>query len=364
MTEGNDTLKRIGRVIIIVLAIAFVLWLLWISMPVMIPFLVGILLAYLLFPLVLWLERILPPRGKETTARRAISVIIVFLLFAILLVVFIVYIGATIIAASSALIDRAPQMVDAFTAQAKEWMHWFTAKLPPDTIEKVQKAIADAGPAVSKFLQNFLVGSLAVIPASFPTVMGFVTLPFFLIFALINYERYGQYINNIFPAQTARHGTNLLKIFGDQMGRYLRFMIIVAIIEGVLVFLGMAILRVEFAAALGAVAALCQVIPIIGPFISAALILLVVFALNPSVILWALAVLVLAQIIVALAQGFVQEKHFPLDPAVVMVLMTVGGFIGSYLGIILALPVGATVWNIYKYFRDYAREKQITTGDA
>jgi len=60
-------------------------------------------------------------------------------------------------------------------------------------------------------------------------------------------------------------------------------------------------------------------------------------------------------------QGLVQEKHFPLDPGVVMVLMTVGGFIGSYWGIILALPVGATIWQLYKYFRDEAKAARLKT---
>jgi predicted PurR-regulated permease PerM len=77
-----------------------------------------------------------------------------------------------------------------------------------------------------------------------------------------------------------------------------------------------------------------------------------------------IGLLVLAQLIVLAIQGFVQEKHFPLDPAVVMVLMTVGGFIGSYWGIIFALPVGATVWGIYKYFRDEAKAAKLKTEET
>ena len=75
-------------------------------------------------------------------------------------------------------------------------------------------------------------------------------------------------------------------------------------------------------------------------------------------------VIVAAQVVVLLVQGFVQEKNFPLDPAIIMVLMTVGGFIGSYWGIILALPVGATVWEIYKYVRDDRRARQADTEET
>jgi predicted PurR-regulated permease PerM len=364
LTETNSTSNRPVKIILVLLGIALALWLCWISMPVLIPFLVGILLAYLLMPLVIRLEKALPPKGKEKKFKRAIAVIIVFILFIILLIVFMAYIGAAMVAASSALVSKAPEFVNKGMGQVGEWLNFMEARLSADIVAQIKKAAAEAGPAIGKFMQDFVAGSVAVIPSSLPTILGFITLPFFLIFVLINYEKYGQYFNDIFPATMARHSTRILSIFGGQMGRYMRYQIILAAIVGMLVSLGMAILGVEYAVALGAVAAFTQVIPIIGPFISGAIILVVTLALKPEVILGAIVVIAAAQLVVGLAQGFVQEKHFPLDPAVVMVLMTVGGFIGSYWGIILALPVGATVWDIYKYLRDDRRAQQANTEVA
>jgi predicted PurR-regulated permease PerM len=362
-SEGG-TLRRVWISVLVILGIALVLWLCWIALPVLIPFLVGILLAYLLFPLVTWLERILPPRGKSKGFKRVIAVILVFILFTLLLVAFVVYIGAAIVSASTALVSKAPEFVTKSMSQASEWLTVLETKISADIIAKAKGSIANAGPAIAKFIQDFVVGSIAVIPSSVPTILGFITLPFFLIFVLLNYEKYGRYFNEIFPSRVAKHSTTILTIFGTQMGRYIRFQIIMAAIEGTLVSLGLAILGEEYSLALGAVAAFTQVIPIIGPFLSAAVILLVTLALNPGSVLFVIGVLVLAQLVVMLIQGFVQEKHFPLDPAVVMVLMTVGGFIGSYWGIIFALPVGATVWNIYKYFRDEAKAARLKTEET
>ena len=354
MASESATFRKVWITLLVILGIALVLWLCWISMPVLIPFFVGILLAYLLFPLVGWLERILPPRGKKGS-KRVIAVILVFILFTLLLIAFIVYIGAAIVSASTALVSRAPEFVDKSMAQINQWITMVQTTVPADTIATVKQSITSAGPAIGKFIQDFVVGSIAVIPSSMPTILGFITLPFFLIFVLLNYERYGKYFNEIFPARVARHSTKILTIFGNQMGRYIRFMIIMAAIEGTLVTLGLFIVGMEYSLAMGAVAAFTQVIPIIGPFISAAVILLMTLALKPQAILMVFIVLLAAYLIVMVLQGLVQEKHFPLDPGVVMVLMTVGGFIGSYWGIILALPVGATIWGIYKYFRDEAK---------
>ena len=364
MASEGGTFRRVWVSVLVILGIALVLWLCWISLPVLIPFLVGILLAYLLFPLVTWLERILPPKGKSKSSKRIIAVIIVFILFTLLLLAFIVYIGAAIISASSALMIKAPDFATKSMARASEWLTALEEKISADIIAKAKGSITNAGPAIGKFIQDFVVGSIAVIPSSIPTILGFITLPFFLIFVLLNYEKYGRYFNEIFPPGVAKHSTRILSIFGTQMGRYIRFQIIMAAVEGTLVFLGLAILGEEYSLALGAVAAFTQVIPIIGPFLSAAVILLVTLALNPESIMLVIGVLVLAQLVVLVIQGFVQEKHFPLDPAVVMVLMTVGGFIGSYWGIIFALPVGATVWGIYKYFRDEAKAARLKTEET
>ena len=364
MSSESATFRKVWISVLVILGIALVLWLCWISLPVLIPFFVGILLAYLLFPLVIWLERILPPKGKSKVYKRLIAVVIVFILFTLLLIAFIVYIGAAIVSASTALVSRAPEFVDKGMAQVNQWMTVIQTTVPPDTIATIKGSITNAGPAISKFIQDFVVGSIAVIPSSMPTILGFITLPFFLIFVLLNYERYGKYFNEIFPARVARHSTKVLTIFGNQMGRYIRFMIIMAAIEGTLVTLGLYIVGMEYSLAMGAVAAFTQVIPIIGPFISAAVILLMTLALKPEAMLMVVIVLVVAYLVVMALQGLVQEKHFPLDPGVVMVLMTVGGFIGSYWGIILALPVGATIWGMYKYSRDESKAARLKTEET
>jgi predicted PurR-regulated permease PerM len=59
MVAESSAFNKYGKPVLIVLGIALVIWLAWISMAVLIPFLVGILLACLLMPLVTWLEKLL-----------------------------------------------------------------------------------------------------------------------------------------------------------------------------------------------------------------------------------------------------------------------------------------------------------------
>ena len=154
--------------------------------------------------------------------------------------------------------------------------------LPQDINSKLDSALENLGPSAGKFAQDFFLGSLAVLGSTMPTILGFITLPFFLIFILIDYEKFGRYYGDIFPFKAARHITRILRIFGDQMGRYIRYQIFLSVLVGVLVTVGLLILGEPYAPAMGGIAAVTQVIPIIGPFISAATIIIITFALKPE----------------------------------------------------------------------------------
>lgn len=70
-------------------------------------------------------------------------------------------------------------------------------------------------------------------------------------------------------------------------------------------------------------------------------------------VVWALPVFIVAQAILNGVFGnWIQGKYMQFHPAVIMVLMVVGGYIAGFWGMILALPVAATIWEIFEYFRN------------
>ena len=50
-----------------------------------------------------------------------------------------------------------------------------------------------------------------------------------------------------------------------------------------------------------------------------------------------------------------------MNPAIIMVLLVVGGYVAGFWGMILALPVGATIWEIIKYFRSEQISEKLET---
>jgi predicted PurR-regulated permease PerM len=359
LTTESSPFKRYWRPVLILIAIVLTLWLVWVSMVVLIPFLIGILLAYLLIPLVQWLERVLPPRKKAAKAKRIVSIIIVFIIFTALVVLFIVYIGSELGAASTVMLDKAPMYIQQGLDQFGEWLKAFRGGLPQAIADRFEDWFSQLGPATAKFLQDFVWGSMAVIPASMPTILGFFILPFFLFFLLMDYESFQRFFYDSMPSSAARRTGDILSIIGNVMGRYIRSTIILSIIVGGMVFIGLAILRVEHAAALAALTSLTQFIPIIGPVISGLILLIIVLALQPHLVIWALLVFLIAQLLLnTIFVNWIQGRYMQMHPAVIMVMLVVGGYVAGFWGMILALPVGATIWEIIKYFRvEKASEK-------
>jgi predicted PurR-regulated permease PerM len=362
LSSVSGTITKWARPFMVLVMIALVLWLTAASMSVLVPFLVGILLAYMLMPVVNWLENILPPKGKAQKARRVISIILVFIAFTLVLVLFIIYIGATLVSASGALVDKAPGYITQGMENITGWIKAFGGSLPHAFAGQFESTIANLGPTIGKFIQDFVVGGLAVVPAGMPTVMGFLIMPFFLFFVLNDYESFQKYFYDYLPANAAKHTAHILTIIGDNMGRYLRSQLILGLIIGFMVFLGLAVLRVDYALALAAVTAVTQFIPIVGPVVSGLIVLLVTMALQPDKALWAVIIFLIAQgILNTVFVNWIQGKYMQIHPAIVMVLLVVGGYIAGLWGAILALPVGATVWQIYLYFRNQQQSTDVET---
>jgi predicted PurR-regulated permease PerM len=351
LSTESGPFQRYWRPLLILGAIVLVIWLITISMAVLVPFLVGILLAYLTMPLITRLEKILPPRDKAQKAKRAISIIIVFIVFAALFVLFAAYMGAAMVSATTLLLNKAPEYITQSMDQAARLLDIFRRIMPLPLEARIEEMIAGVSPATGKFIQDFVVGSMAMIPASMPTVIGFITLPFFLFFVLYDYESFQLYFYDLLPAGAARHTGKILGIIGDVMGRYIRAQIILGLIVGTLVFLGLLIVQVEYAPAIGVVTALTQFIPVVGPVVSGLMIVIVTLALQPDKLIWALLVFIIAEgLLNVVFLNLVQGKYMQIHPAIVMVLLVVGGYIAGFWGMIMALPVCATAWELFKYF--------------
>jgi predicted PurR-regulated permease PerM len=311
-------------------------------------------------PLVNWLENRLPPKNRSVKAKRVISIVIIFVLLIIVVSLFVAYIGSVVISASEKLMDKVPFIMTRSLEQFNDWIKEIKTGMPEVWMSQMDSVMQNMGLQTSKFVQDSAIGAAALIPSSIPTAMSFAILPFFLFFLLMDYEAFRKFFYDYMPAKAAKQAADILTILGEVMGRYIRSTLILSLIVGVMVWLGLWALGVEYSPALGAVTAVAQFIPIVGPFVSGLIVMIITLALQPDKLLWALLVFVLAQIILnSIFVNWIQGRYLQIHPAVIMVILMVGGFTGGFWGMVLVLPVAATIWEIFKYYRAQRVDQEI-----
>jgi len=100
----------------------------------------------------------------------------------------------------------------------------------------------------------------------------------------------------------------------------------------------------------GIFAAFTELIPTIGPWIGGAAGVLVTWAAAPEKIIWVIALYVGIQLLenIFLAPR-IQGQFMHINPALILVLLALGAYLAGFWGMLLIVPVTATIVEIYRY---------------
>ncbi|MGW7050697.1 AI-2E family transporter [Streptomyces sp. NPDC054887] len=129
---------------------------------------------------------------------------------------------------------------------------------------------------------------------------------------------------------------------------FMRGTTFIALIDALLITVGLLVLRVPGAVGLGALVFVGAYIPYLGAFISGAVAVLVALADRGVVIaLWALGVVLAVQVLEGhVLQPVIQSRTVQMHPAVVMLAITAGASVAGILGMLLSVPLTAAVFGV------------------
>jgi len=129
----------------------------------------------------------------------------------------------------------------------------------------------------------------------------------------------------------------------EKLGHWLRGQLILMVFIGMLTYVGLLILRVDYALVLGIFAGIAEIIPYAGPIISAVPAILVAFTISPvKALIVAAMYLAIQQLENGLLAPKIMQKSVGLNPVVSVFALMVGFQLGGIVGALLAMPV-ATV---------------------
>jgi predicted PurR-regulated permease PerM len=347
-TENKPfTFDRVVRLLISAGIIAGLVWLLGYLSDVLIPFAVALLLAYLINPLIVRVQK----KIRNRSAAVFISLVLV-VGFVLLLVWLVIPAIAQEVANMGKIISRLAEDTDLaeraaqyFPADIWSSIKDFMTQPEVRDLFKSDKFLNTTQSVAAKILPG--VWDLITGTASF--VMGLVGLAvigLYLVFLLLDYEKFRTGWKDLIPPAYRDGIVAFVDDFETAMSSYFRGQAAVAAICGVLFAVGFLLIGLPLAILLGLFIGLLNMVPylqIIGliPAVLLALVHAVETATNPWVLLGLTG---LVFVVVQLVQdGFlvprIMGKVTGLNPAMIMLSLSVWGKLLGILGLIIALPL-------------------------
>lgn len=184
----------------------------------------------------------------------------------------------------------------------------------------------------------------------------FVLAPIIAFYLLVDLPAIGASSRKLIPASIEDEVLHLAHRLNHTIGGYFRGQLAVAIIVGAMVSIGLAILGLPFWLIVGAIAGFFNMVPLIGPWVGAVPgVAIALTTRDTTTALWVIAVMVIAQQIDNhFISPLVMQRTTSLHPAAVMLALLAGGSLGGFFGLLLAVPLAATVkvlvghvWRVY-----------------
>ena len=338
------------RLVSLVLGIIIVLWIIYLLRVALLPFVLGLVIAYLLAPVISWIERNLPRQREWLRFKRVFSIALVFVVLLALMASFSYYIATVIINASLILLENAPYFIAQSLVMVQELLEVVREQFPPEIRQQVDRALLDAGLTLGNSIRDAFVKGFAVVPGTFSIFIGLVALPLFLFYILKDSERLKMNLYSALTAGIAEHIRNIICIIERVLGRYIRAQLTLGLIVAYFIFVGLLILEIPFAPVLALLAGLGELIPTLGPWISGAVVVIVTLAVAPDKVIWVILIFLVVQLLEnSLLVPRIQGGYLHIHPAILIVLLVLGAYIAGLWGLILAAPLTAIGVEIYKY---------------
>ena len=352
-------LRKQWRLVSLVLGIIIVFWVLYSLRMAIFPFVFGLVLVYLLLPVISWMERKLPRQGSWLELKRVFSIFVVFIVLLSLIAAFSYFIVTAVINASLHLAESAPYFIGQSLFRIQQWLEVVRQQFPPEIRHEVDKAFLEAGVALGNTIRDAFVMGISFIPRTFSIFLGLAALPLFLFYTLKDSERLKRSFYSGLTPGIAEHIRNIICIIERVLGRYIRAQLMLGLIVAYFTFIGLLILRIPFAPVLAILAGTGELIPTLGPWLSGAIVVIVTLAIVPEKVIWVILLFLVVQLLEnSLLVPRIQGGYLRIHPAVLIALLVIGAYLAGFWGLLLAAPLTATGVEIYKYVHQRYQEAE------
>lgn len=365
MKKLDEKNSQLLKVILISILVFFAFWYienvkngLTVFIAVIQPFLIGFMLAFIInLPMNFFERKVYSKIFKTEKTKKLVpvfSLISSWILFILGIVIFLNVLIPRISKAVTALIERFPLFLDDLIDLLNK------NKFTKDFADDAQKYInsVDWNNTLVQ-VKDYFVGeagnifdkTTSIINSVSSTIITIAAATIFSVFVLINKKDLkilaNRIIYSLFKRSTADEINKVASLSYSSFASYINSKALSSLILGILVFVGMLILKIPFAAMAAILVAIADFIPYVGPLIATVIMMILIFIESPFKSLVFLIFLLIAQQVQgSIIYPALAGKTIGLPSIWVIVSIAIGGSLFGIVGMLVSIPIASILYTL------------------
>lgn len=356
MQKSSKILLTVALLLLLLSSVA-----LYYSSSVFLQLFIAFALAYILNPAVTYLER----KGLK----RLYGIMIVFVLALLASAGFTIFMVVSVSNELSKMQLNLPayanHLYEIIPATVKSYLNIETpdklALRMDELLQQARSAAPDLVKPLLAFLQKALTSTIAVVLA----ILGYLIIPVYLIYLLFDLPRLKLFVESFIPERLRGSYTKQLAEIDAVLSGFVRGQLSVCAILALLYSIGLYLIGIDLAIAIGTLAGVTFIIPYVGTIIGICL-SVVMALLKFNDILHPLLCLGWFGLVQSLEGMVITPKvvgdTVGLHPLVAIVALLIGGQLFGIIGMLLAVPVTAVLQVFLRSLAAYYRDSEFFRG--
>jgi len=326
----------------------------WLFSQILLPFVAGITIAYLLNPLL--------KRLGELNMSRTLATILILTVFLVIVIALAVLLLPPLYRELVEFAEKAPSYIDSLWSRFEPYM-----KIVEETVderdldqsisEAIKGNVSSALSAGSNLFESLLNGGRAL--AGFLTFI--VVTPLVAFFMMIEWSSITAWIDDVLPRHSHDTIKSLLTRIDKKIAGFIRGQLLVSLSLGILYAVALSVAGLQYGFLIGLAAGVLSIIPLFGSTVG--LLISVIVAYLQSGEIYFVAIIAGIFFFGQFLEGnFIAPKligqSVGLHPLWILFALMAGGALLGLVGMLIAVPVAATAGVLFSFAIDQYRDSK------
>jgi len=335
----------------------------------LLPFVLGSVLAYIMLPLINWLDSRVRSASRGRRIARSLAVLVVYGLAVFVIVSLLAVVIPLIVTELSFLWQRLPDYASQVYSAAPEvvqvWLDRYNQAVPEQIRQALEQSIQDTLQSLIPALQAGALRTVTVLFGTVSFVLGLFIVPLWMFYIMRDQPEIEASFYRLVPAPYREDVRSIRALIDAVLSAYLRGQVILSFAVAIMSTVGLEIIGIDFALLLGTISGVLEVVPVLGPILAAIPIIVVTLATSPSKLFWVILLAIAVQqvensiLVPQITRGTVK-----LHPALSMIILVLGSAVAGVAGVLLSIPLAAVIRDVARYLYLRIAEEPLSPQEA